>query len=166
MAKWTHAVQTHAIQEPTVLRITSPSLLAQLVKSLPEMQETLVWSMGQEDPLEKEMATHSSIIAWRIPWTEEPGGLQSMGSQRVRNNWKTNTFTFSAGWSVGNREPCWVFNGVWTYSLRSMSPHDSAVPLVPDTLPPYHHHHLSCWCCSSGRLGVPMLWVILEAGNL
>ena len=51
----------------------------------PEMPETWVRSLGQEDPLEKGMATHSSILAWRIPWTEEPGGLQSMGSQRVRH---------------------------------------------------------------------------------
>ena len=54
-----------------------------MVKNLPALQETPVRSLGQEDPLEKEMATHSSIVAWRIPWTEEPGGLQSMGSQRV-----------------------------------------------------------------------------------
>ena len=53
------------------------------------MQETWVRSLGQEDPLEKEVATHSSILAWRIPWTEEPGGLQSMGSQRVRHDWAT-----------------------------------------------------------------------------
>ena len=52
-------------------------------------QETQVQSMGWEDPLEEEMATHSSILAWKIPWTEEPGGLQSMGSQRVRHNWAT-----------------------------------------------------------------------------
>ena len=57
------------------------SLIAQLVKNLPAMQETLVQFLGQEDPLEKEMATHSSIVAWRIPGTEEPGGLQSMGLQ-------------------------------------------------------------------------------------
>ena len=57
------------------------SLVAQLVKSLTAMQETWVQSLGQEFPLEKEMATHSSILAWRIPWTEEPGGLQSIGSQ-------------------------------------------------------------------------------------
>ena len=57
--------------------------MAQIVKRLPAMQETQVRSLGWEDPLEKEMATHSSILAWRIPWTEEPGGLQSMGSQRV-----------------------------------------------------------------------------------
>ena len=55
-----------------------------------------VWSLGQEDPLEKEMATHSSILAWRIPWTEEPGKLQSMGLQRVRHDWEMNTFTFRA----------------------------------------------------------------------
>ena len=54
--------------------------MAQMVKNLPAMQETQVRSLGQEDSLEKGMATHSSILAWRIPWTEEPGGLQSMGS--------------------------------------------------------------------------------------
>jgi len=54
-----------------------------MVTDLPAMQETQVQSLGLEDPLEKEMATHSSILAWRIPWTEEPGGLQSMGSKRV-----------------------------------------------------------------------------------
>ena len=59
------------------------SLGAQMVKCLPAMEETRVRSLGQEDPLEKEMATHCSILAWRIPWTEEPGGLQSMWSQRV-----------------------------------------------------------------------------------
>ena len=59
------------------------------VKNLPAMQEpqeTRVRSFGQEDPLEEGMAAHSSILAWRIPWTEEPGGLQSMGSQRIRHN--------------------------------------------------------------------------------
>ena len=60
-----------------------PSLVAQMVKSLPAMQETWVQFLGQEDTLEKEMATHSSILALRIPWTEEPGGLQSMGSQSI-----------------------------------------------------------------------------------
>ena len=60
--------------------------MAQMVKNLPAMQETWVRSLGQEDVLEKRMATHSSILAWRIPWTEEPGGLQSVGSQRVEHN--------------------------------------------------------------------------------
>ena len=59
------------------------SLVAQLVKNPPAMQETLIRSLSQEDSLEKGMATHSSILAWKIPWAEEPGGLQSMGSQRV-----------------------------------------------------------------------------------
>ena len=68
------------------------SLVAQTVKKLPAMQETQVRSLGQEDPLEKEMATHSSILAWRIPWTEKPGGLQAMRSQRVRHDWGTNTY--------------------------------------------------------------------------
>ena len=62
------------------------SLVAQRVKNLPKVQGTQVPSLGQEDPLEKEMATHSSIFAWKIHWTEEPGGLQSMGSQRVRHD--------------------------------------------------------------------------------
>ena len=57
--------------------------MAQTVKRLPTVRETQVRSLGWEDPLEKEMATHSSNLAWKIPWTEEPGGLQSMGSQRV-----------------------------------------------------------------------------------
>ena len=57
--------------------------MAQRVKRLPAVQETWVRSLGHEDPLEKEMATHSGTLAWKIPWTEEPGGLQSMGSQRV-----------------------------------------------------------------------------------
>ena len=62
------------------------SLLAQMVKTLPTIQETQVQSLSQEDPLEKQLATHSSILAWRIPWTEEPDGLQSTGSQRVRHD--------------------------------------------------------------------------------
>ena len=57
------------------------------------MQEIQIWSLGQEDPLEKGMATHCSILAWRIPWTEESGGLQSMGWQRVGHDWVANTFT-------------------------------------------------------------------------
>ena len=65
-----------------------------MVKNPPAMQETQVWSLGQEDSLEKGMATQSSILAWRIPWTEEPGRLQSMGLQTVGHDWVTNTFAF------------------------------------------------------------------------
>ena len=70
------------------------SLVAQTVKNLPAMQETQVQSLGREDLLEKEVAAYSNILAWRIPWTEEPGGSQSMESKRVGHNWVTNTFTF------------------------------------------------------------------------
>ena len=63
--------------------------VAQMVKRLPAMRETWVRSLGWEDPLEKEMATHSSTLAWKIPWTEKPCRLQSMGSQRVRHDWAT-----------------------------------------------------------------------------
>ena len=66
--------------------IIRASLVAQTVKNQPAMQETWVWSLDREDPLEKGMSTYSSILAWRIPWTEEPGKLQSMGSQRVRHD--------------------------------------------------------------------------------
>ena len=69
------------------LQVSWASLVASMVvKNLPAMQETWVRPLGQEDPLEKEIATHSSTHAYRIPWTEEPGGLQSVGSQRVRHN--------------------------------------------------------------------------------
>ena len=66
-----------------ILYIEWTSLMAQMVKRLPTVRETRVQSLGWEDLLEKEMATHSSLLAWRIPWTEEPGRLQSIGSQRV-----------------------------------------------------------------------------------
>ena len=74
------------------------SLVAQMVKNWPAMQETWVRSQGWDNPLEKEMATHSSILAWRIPWTEDPGGLQSMGSQRVRHDWATFTWAIVPLW--------------------------------------------------------------------
>ena len=73
-------------------RYSWASLVVQMVKNLPAMQDTWIWVLGREDPLEKGMATHSSIPAWRIPWTDEPGGLQSMRLQRVGHDWVTNTF--------------------------------------------------------------------------
>ena len=81
--------------------------LAQRLKCLPAMRETWVRSLGREDPLEKEMATHSSILAWRIPWMEEPGGLQSMGSQRVGHDWVT-----SLSLSLSLSPPVWHFSSV------------------------------------------------------
>ena len=76
-------VQAGDIKFGSSMTLRSPSLVGQRLKRLPAMWETWVQSLSQVDPLEKEMATHSSILAWRIPWTEEPGGLQSMGLQRV-----------------------------------------------------------------------------------
>ena len=77
---------------PTSLWRFRDFLVAQTVKNLPAMQETRVRSLGRKDPLEKGMTIHSSILAWRIPWTEDPGWLQSMGLQRVGHDWVTNTF--------------------------------------------------------------------------
>ena len=95
--------------------------VAQMVKDLPAMQETWVWSLGWEDPLEKGMAIHSSILAWRIPWTEEPGRLQSVGSQRVGHDWETD---------INYGQICLLFDqGLWLLSL---------IPL--DTL-------CGCWHC-------------------
>ena len=71
------------------MHLCETSLVAQKLKRLPPMWETRVRSLGREDPLEKEMVTHSGILAWRIQWTEEPGRLQSTGSQRVGHDWVT-----------------------------------------------------------------------------
>ena len=77
-----------------------------MIKNLPAVPETKHWdpirSLGWEDPLEKGMSSHSSILAWRIPWTEEPDRLQSMGSQRIGHDWVTNTFIFIEGQKVGS----------------------------------------------------------------
>ena len=77
------------------------SLVAQTVKHLPTMQETQVWSLGWEDPLEKETATHSSTLAWKIPWTEDPGRLPSMGSQRAGQDWATSLSLSTTGTRTG-----------------------------------------------------------------
>ena len=86
-------------------------LVGQMVKKLPAMQETRVQSLGQEDPPEKEMVTDSSIPAWRIPWTEEPSGLQFMGSQGVGHDWATNTL-----------ESLWLKSGSFLSSCVSLFP--------------------------------------------
>ena len=87
-----------------------------VVKNLPAMKETQFWFLGQEDPLEMETATHSSILAWRIPWTEEPGRLQSVGSQRAGHDWVTKTHTcnyfkiLSTWWIFSlTLIPIWIF---------------------------------------------------------
>ena len=105
---WTHRVLgTKGWIWERVCPWACASQVAQLIKNLPAMQETQIWSLGWEDPLEKDMATHSSILAWRIPWTEEPGRLQSMGLQRVGHNWAcTHADTdlpLGMGWGRGMR---------------------------------------------------------------
>ena len=80
------------------------SLVAQMVKSLPAIRETRVWSLSREDPLKKEMATHPSILAWKIPWTEEPGGLQSTGLQRVRQDWAISLSLSYTIWTLSFHE--------------------------------------------------------------
>ena len=72
------------------------SLVVQVVKNLPASWETQVQSLGWEDPREKEMATHSNVLAWKIPWTEEPSRLQSLGSQRIRHGAHTHTRTINS----------------------------------------------------------------------
>ena len=115
------------------------SLAAQRLKHVPPMRETRVWSLGREDSLEKEMATHSSILVWRIPWMEEPGGLQSMGLQRVGHDWVTSLSlseekncshldlcffwdhsmsllsSFFSSWWTGEKSECWV---IWRNSVK------------------------------------------------
>ena len=89
---------TAACQASLSITNSQSSLVGQRVKRLPAMRETRLQSLGWEDPLEKEIATHCSILAWRIPQMEEPGRLQSMGSQRVRHNWVS--FIHQRNWSL------------------------------------------------------------------
>ena len=93
--------------------------MAQTVKKLLVMQETWVWSLGWEDPLEKGMATHSSILAWRIPWTEEPGRIQFIGYQRVGHEWVTFSSSHVWMWELDYKENWapknWCF---WTVVLE------------------------------------------------
>ena len=93
------------------MSIVDSSLVSQTVKSLPAMEETWARSLGLKDPPEKEMATHSSILAWKIPWMEEPGRPQPMGSQWVGHNWATNTLTLKkAGISISDLGQSSVLN--------------------------------------------------------
>ena len=85
------AARLNKMDELMLLCCHQGSLVAQMVKNLPAVQEIWVWSLGWEDPLEKGMGTHSSILSWRVPWTEEPSELRPMGSKRIGHNWVTNT---------------------------------------------------------------------------
>ena len=80
-----------------------------MIKNLPAMQKTQVWSLAQEDSLEKGMTMYSNLLAWRIPWTEEPGGLESMGLQRVGQDWVANTFILGNPWLILERVRSFFF---------------------------------------------------------
>ena len=112
------------------------SRVAKMVKTLPAMWKTWVRFLGREDPLEKEMATYSSILAWRIPWTEEPGRLQSMASQRVWQDQATNTFsTFFLHWD--NHQEVGGSHSRWPYVLdmpRALSGIKYAWAQIPSLL--------------------------------
>ena len=125
-----------------------PPLVAQRIKRQPAMRETPVRSLGWEDPVEKEMATHSNILAWRILWTEEPGELQSTGSQRVGHDWATSlSLSFFPTWSL--------FQSLCLPS-PSPSPALSLSPTAPRLPPLFLMHtlsyvsnivHVMCYIC-------------------
>ena len=109
------------------------SLVAQTVKHLSTMWETRVRSLGWEDPLEKEMAIHFRTIAWKIPWTEEPGRLQSMESQRVGHDWATSLhFTTLNCGSAGKESSCNV--GTWVWSLDWEDPLEKEIEIHSRTI--------------------------------
>ena len=123
----------------------SANLVAQTVKSLLAMWETWVWSLVWEDPLEKEVATHSSILAWEIPWTEEPGGLQSTGFQGVKHDWVT-SLSFSSGCRTGKVK----------FSFQSQR---KAVPKNVQTMGQLHSFHMPGKQCSKFlKLGFHSMW--------
>ena len=141
----------HEIMHP------SHVLVAQMVKNLPAMWETWIQSLGREDSMEKEMATHSSILSCRIPSTEEPGRLKSMGLQRVGHNWGTNTFIFFSLSHVLLHSPFWdatlvksffplpmsclaMYNWVNIYAFHYVSGHIQYPPLP---LPYFFHFKTS-----------------------
>ena len=102
-------LQKYALKIGSKLIEMRVSLVAQMVKNLPAMWETRLWSLGQEDPPEKGMVTHSTVFPWRIPWTEEPGGLPSMGSERIWHNWATNSFSFILEVVPNFMQICYVY---------------------------------------------------------
>ena len=138
-----------------MMYIKGSSLVAQVVKNLPVIQETQVLSLGYEDHLEKEMTTHSSILAWENPWIEESGRLQSMGLQRFRHNWATNTLTLRVQIIDSELDKClwYEHTPAATTHVKKQNPRSSPV-FLPIHL---HPHKLTappksitfgklCWC--------------------
>ena len=133
------------------------SLVAQRLKRLPARRETWVQSLGREDPLEKEMATHSSILAWRIPWTEEPGRLQSMGLQRVGHDWAT-SLSLST-WHHQAAHETSSFSGFQLALLRQTQTqmHPVFWKLFPTRFLPLKESALFTSCCQNKTTRPPKL---------
>ena len=125
------------------------------------MRETWVWSLGQEDPLEKEMVIHSSILAWRIPWTKEPGKLQSIGSQRVGHNWATFTFTWADGRKLGSAGS---LSRPTSASHLSNGPSDGASTWGTETRQPRVHSLSRGWDGAPAEL-FPVLLIQFSTGG-
>ena len=128
-----------------------------MVKNPPAMWETWVWSLGLEDPLEKGLAIHSSILAWRIPWTKEPGRLQAMGLQRVGHNWVTFAHSLAGMWNEYNCALVWTFFGIallWDWDENWLFP-----VLWPLLNFPCKCCVNNCWCVTNSSFA---FWNFLE----
>ena len=136
-----------------------------LVKNLSAKRETRVQSLSQEDPLEKEMATHSIILAWTIPWTEEPGGLQSMGSQRVGRDLVTTyrhththilfhiLFHYGLSQNIEYSSLCYTVRPV-VDSLHLLIPNSQSILTFPPLLPQFRYLYLYQWSSVDVRVGL------------
>ena len=133
------------------------SLVAQMVKCLPTVQENRVQSVSREDLLEKEMVTHSSILAWKIPWAEEPGRLQSMGLQRVGHDWATSLSLsrVRSSWGGGlhiTKQHLWLGLQIrWWIALSSILGGWARMPCLLQ-LAITQASHLLCFSCSGAKL--------------
>ena len=146
-----------AVRFRSFYTLLTASLVAQMIKNLPVMQETQVWSLGHEDFLEKRMAIHSSILAWRSPWTEEPGGLQSMGPQRVGHDWAVNTIYTLLEKAMAPHSSTLAWKILWTEEPGRLQ---STGSLESDTTERLHFH-FSLSCIGGGN-GNPLQCSCLE----
>ena len=147
--------------------------LAGKVKNLSAMQETWVQSLDQEDPLEKGMATHSSVLAWRIPWTEEPGRLRFLGSQRVGHDWVTNTHKNVLNSNLLYSAIPWTSRCTFNSKTLNLKLWFLTLQLVNGDEPPYLHPGLnfmsvedghSCWCQKIYSLQISYLLLEWKVG--
>ena len=129
--EWLHCTRHWAVTY-IISAIPLTSLVAQMVKRLPTMCETWVRSLGWENALEKEMATYSNTLAWQIPWTEEPGRLQLMGSQRVGHDWATSlsSLSFSILWQKNYHPHFRDEKPKWSHMARISQPRSSSAKIL------------------------------------